>query len=162
MDDEVETYNLWRIRKTVMQMCHDRGYLVTQDELDQTLDQFKEQFGDRPRYICTCSRALKSHSLGVSVTPRRPAHLTLEFLQSVYQLYRVSLLSCLTNNTHFYSFYLVFMVNLTPSTSQTLRSIRHSISHLCINQSTYTNFFVFLQQRAASFSSRAVHSSRPQ
>ena len=50
MEDEVETYNLWRIRKTVMQMCHDRGYLVTQDELDQTLDQFKEQFGDRPRY----------------------------------------------------------------------------------------------------------------
>ena len=50
MDDEAETYKLWRIRKTVMQMCRDRGYLVTQDELDQTLDQFKEQFGDRPRY----------------------------------------------------------------------------------------------------------------
>jgi len=31
-----------------MQMCHDRGYLVTQDELDQTLEQFIEQFGDRP------------------------------------------------------------------------------------------------------------------
>lgn len=30
------------------QLCHDRGYLVTQDELDQTLDQFKEQFGDKP------------------------------------------------------------------------------------------------------------------
>ena len=30
-------------------MCHDRGYLVTQDELDQTLEQFKEQFGERPR-----------------------------------------------------------------------------------------------------------------
>lgn len=48
MDDEQETYKLWRIRKTVMQLCHDRGYLVTQDELDQTLDQFKEQFGDKP------------------------------------------------------------------------------------------------------------------
>ena len=34
---------MWRVRKTVMQLCHDRGYLVTQDELDQTLDQFKEQ-----------------------------------------------------------------------------------------------------------------------
>lgn len=32
----------------VYQLCHDRGYLVTQDELDQTLEQFKEQFGDRP------------------------------------------------------------------------------------------------------------------
>ena len=41
MDDEQETYKMWRVRKTVMQLCHDRGYLVTQDELDQTLDQFK-------------------------------------------------------------------------------------------------------------------------
>lgn len=48
MDDEAEAYKLWRIRKTVMQLCHDRGYLVTQDELDQTLEQFKEQFGDKP------------------------------------------------------------------------------------------------------------------
>ncbi|XP_047000439.1 DNA-directed RNA polymerases I, II, and III subunit RPABC1 isoform X1 [Schistocerca americana] len=48
MDDEAETYKLWRVRKTVMQLCHDRGYLVTQDELDQTLEQFKEQFGDKP------------------------------------------------------------------------------------------------------------------
>nr|CAD7407880.1 unnamed protein product [Timema cristinae] len=60
MDDEAETYKLWRIRKTVMQrllskvmcdwlqLCHDRGYLVTQDELDQTLEQFKDQFGDKP------------------------------------------------------------------------------------------------------------------
>ena len=44
MDDEQETYKLWRIRKTIMQLCHDRGYLVTQDELDQTLDQFKVGF----------------------------------------------------------------------------------------------------------------------
>uniref|UniRef100_A0A914E2W6 DNA-directed RNA polymerases I, II, and III subunit RPABC1 n=1 Tax=Acrobeloides nanus TaxID=290746 RepID=A0A914E2W6_9BILA len=29
-------------------MCHDRGYLVTQDELDQSLENFKEVFGDRP------------------------------------------------------------------------------------------------------------------
>jgi len=48
MDDEAETYKLWKIRKTVMQLCHDRGYLVTQDELDQTVDQFKAQFGDKP------------------------------------------------------------------------------------------------------------------
>ncbi|KAF2365668.1 DNA-directed RNA polymerases I, II, and III subunit RPABC1 [Hyalella azteca] len=48
MDDEAETYKLWRIRKTIMQLCHDRGYLVTQDELEQTVEQFKEQFGDKP------------------------------------------------------------------------------------------------------------------
>ncbi|KFP16991.1 DNA-directed RNA polymerases I, II, and III subunit RPABC1, partial [Egretta garzetta] len=30
------------------QLRHDRGYLVTQDELDQTLEEFKAQFGDKP------------------------------------------------------------------------------------------------------------------
>ncbi|CAF4717344.1 unnamed protein product, partial [Rotaria sp. Silwood2] len=48
MDDESLIYNLWRIRRTVLQMCHDRGYLVSQDELDQTLDQFKDTYGDKP------------------------------------------------------------------------------------------------------------------
>uniref|UniRef100_A0A2P2I0E3 DNA-directed RNA polymerases I, II, and III subunit RPABC1 n=1 Tax=Hirondellea gigas TaxID=1518452 RepID=A0A2P2I0E3_9CRUS len=48
MDDDAETYKLWRIRKTIMQLCHDRGYLVTQEELEQTLEQFKEQFGNKP------------------------------------------------------------------------------------------------------------------
>ena len=38
---------MWRIRKTIMQLCHDRGYLVSRDELEQTLDQFKHQFGDK-------------------------------------------------------------------------------------------------------------------
>ena len=28
------------------QLCHDRMYLVTQGELDMTLDQFKQQYGD--------------------------------------------------------------------------------------------------------------------
>jgi DNA-directed RNA polymerase I, II, and III subunit RPABC1 len=52
MDDEAETYRLWRVRKTIMQLCHDRGYLVTQEELDQTLEQFKDLYGtssDRKR-----------------------------------------------------------------------------------------------------------------
>jgi DNA-directed RNA polymerases I, II, and III subunit RPABC1 len=48
MDDEQEIYKLWRIRKTILQLCHDRGYIVTSDELEQTLDQFKQNFGDKP------------------------------------------------------------------------------------------------------------------
>ncbi|CAJ0915018.1 unnamed protein product, partial [Mesorhabditis belari] len=44
-EEEQEIYKMWRVRKTIMQMCHDRGYLVTQDELDQSIEQFKEQFG---------------------------------------------------------------------------------------------------------------------
>ncbi len=48
MDDEQEIYKLWRIRKTILQLCHDRGYIVTSDELEQTLDQFKQTYGERP------------------------------------------------------------------------------------------------------------------
>jgi len=48
MDDEIEIYKLWRIRKTIMQLCHDRMYMVAQDELDQTVEQFKQQFGSKP------------------------------------------------------------------------------------------------------------------
>ena len=29
MDDEAEVYKMWRVRKTVMSLCHDRGYLVS-------------------------------------------------------------------------------------------------------------------------------------
>jgi len=48
MDDEEETYKLWRIRKTILELCHDRGYIVTSEELEQTIEQFKETFGDKP------------------------------------------------------------------------------------------------------------------
>ena len=48
MDDEQETFKLWRIRKTIMQMCHDRNYIVKQEELDQTLEEFKLEYGEKP------------------------------------------------------------------------------------------------------------------
>ena len=48
MDDEQEIYKLWRIRKTILQLCHDRNYMVTSDELEQTLEQFKQTYADRP------------------------------------------------------------------------------------------------------------------
>ncbi|CAF0925548.1 unnamed protein product [Adineta ricciae] len=48
MDDESLVYNFWRMRRTALHMCHDRGYIVGQDELDQTFEQFKDTFGDKP------------------------------------------------------------------------------------------------------------------
>lgn len=48
MDDEAETHKLWRVRKTIMNLCHDRGYLISQDELNQSLEEFKREFGDKP------------------------------------------------------------------------------------------------------------------
>jgi len=47
MESADELYRLWKIRKTCMQLCHDRGYLVTQNELDQTPEQFKAEFVDQ-------------------------------------------------------------------------------------------------------------------
>jgi hypothetical protein len=29
-------------------MCHDRGYLVTDQELEMSIEEFKETYGDRP------------------------------------------------------------------------------------------------------------------
>ena len=46
MNDELEMERLFKVKRTLMQMCHDRMYLVTQSELDMTLDQFKEQYGN--------------------------------------------------------------------------------------------------------------------
>ncbi|GAQ85816.1 DNA-directed RNA polymerase II subunit 5 [Klebsormidium nitens] len=48
MDDEVVT-KLYRVRKTVLQMLNDRGYLVLDEELSQTKDDFREKFGDDPK-----------------------------------------------------------------------------------------------------------------
>ena len=55
MDDEQETYKMWRVRKTVMQLCHDRGYLVTQEELDQvsSVEELTEKTEDHNNYLCS-------------------------------------------------------------------------------------------------------------
>lgn len=35
-----ELYIIWRVKHTVLQLCHDRGYLIPQDQLDETFEQF--------------------------------------------------------------------------------------------------------------------------
>ena len=75
MDDEAETYKLWRIRKTVMALCHDRGYLVTQEELDQSLEQFKVQFGDKPSEKQSLKKIFRLNQCRVGKCKRIPRHL---------------------------------------------------------------------------------------
>ncbi|MEN2500021.1 MAG: DNA-directed RNA polymerases I, II, and III subunit RPABC1 [Marteilia pararefringens] len=44
-------YTLYRVRRTALQMCHDRGYLVTQSELDLTFEEFRAQHGIVDKYL---------------------------------------------------------------------------------------------------------------
>lgn len=39
-----DTVRLWRVHKTVHQMVHDRGYVVSQAELDMSLPEFLQTF----------------------------------------------------------------------------------------------------------------------
>ena len=39
-----ETTRLWRVSKTVHQLVHDRGYVVSQAELEMTLPEFVTTF----------------------------------------------------------------------------------------------------------------------
>ncbi len=47
MDSAVDrdTVRLWRVHKTIHQLVHDRGYVVSQGELDMTLSEFIQTFG---------------------------------------------------------------------------------------------------------------------
>jgi hypothetical protein len=40
---------LFRIRKTCLEMLRDREYLVSDEEISQNKDTFREQFGENPR-----------------------------------------------------------------------------------------------------------------
>lgn len=40
-----ETARLWRVHKTVHQMMHDRGYVISQSELDLSLTDFINTYG---------------------------------------------------------------------------------------------------------------------
>uniref|UniRef100_A0A915EHK8 Chloride channel protein n=1 Tax=Ditylenchus dipsaci TaxID=166011 RepID=A0A915EHK8_9BILA len=46
--EDCDCFRLWRLRTTALQMCYDRGYSVSHDELNQSLTAFKYMFGERP------------------------------------------------------------------------------------------------------------------
>lgn len=41
---ERETSRLWRVHKTIHQLVHDRGYVVSQGELEMSLQEFTFTF----------------------------------------------------------------------------------------------------------------------
>jgi len=47
MDED--TGKLFRIRKTMVKMLNDRGYIVTTADMNMTLDDFKEKYGEAPQ-----------------------------------------------------------------------------------------------------------------
>jgi hypothetical protein len=46
-----ELSTLWRVRKTIHAMLNERGYLLTQEDMKMTLDEFKDKFGENPPYV---------------------------------------------------------------------------------------------------------------
>ncbi|CAK4004141.1 DNA-directed RNA polymerases I, II, and III subunit RPABC1 [Lecanosticta acicola] len=45
-DDQRELSRMWRVYRTVKQMCYDRGYELTEDECNISLDKFRQDFAD--------------------------------------------------------------------------------------------------------------------
>ncbi|CAG9464761.1 unnamed protein product [Pedinophyceae sp. YPF-701] len=43
-----DAVTFFKIRRTCLQMVRDRGYVVSEDDLHMTLDEFRDQFGDNP------------------------------------------------------------------------------------------------------------------
>ena len=48
-DMDEDTGKLFRIRKTLVKMLNDRGYIVTTADMNMTLDNFKEKYGEAPQ-----------------------------------------------------------------------------------------------------------------
>ena len=46
-----QSSRLWRIRRTASQMLNDRGYMVPAEDLQMTLDAFRQEFGELPEYV---------------------------------------------------------------------------------------------------------------
>ncbi|KAJ1662737.1 DNA-directed RNA polymerases II 24 kDa polypeptide (RNA polymerase II subunit 5) [Coemansia sp. RSA 1813] len=49
MDDTRDVTRMWRVYRTVHQMCKDRNYLVANSDLDRTLDQFRAEYAPSGR-----------------------------------------------------------------------------------------------------------------
>ena len=48
-------FRLWRVRRTLMQLCHDRGYQVPAEQLELSQEDFVSEFGESP----SCSQLSK-------------------------------------------------------------------------------------------------------
>ena len=54
-----ELFRVWRARRTVSQMLSDRGYLVSNEDTQCNLEQFKTRFGEipeRPKLTLLCQK----------------------------------------------------------------------------------------------------------
>eukprot|EP00033_Pygsuia_biforma_P001543 GCRY01001739.1.p1 GENE.GCRY01001739.1~~GCRY01001739.1.p1 ORF type:complete len:207 (-),score=16.44 GCRY01001739.1:471-1091(-) len=49
MEVESEWHKLFRVRKTITEMLHDRGYLLTKSDLNMSAQEFKDKYGDHPK-----------------------------------------------------------------------------------------------------------------
>lgn len=52
-----ESFRLWRIRRTVLQMLEDRGYMVMPDEKNADITEFEQKFSNAPTNVGQSSQA---------------------------------------------------------------------------------------------------------
>ncbi|EFC50218.1 predicted protein [Naegleria gruberi] len=59
-----ESYRLWRIRKTVLQMLDARGYMVLESEKNMDLAEFESKFGTGPNNVSQSGQARGYTTIG--------------------------------------------------------------------------------------------------
>lgn len=72
MADE-QLSKLFRVRRTVLQMLRDRGYLVDNAEINRSRDEFANMYGDMPRcgatgWLPRCRGSCSERAFGCAVT----------------------------------------------------------------------------------------------
>ncbi|KAJ4461078.1 putative DNA-directed RNA polymerases I; II; and III subunit RPABC1 [Paratrimastix pyriformis] len=58
---------LFRVFRTLHEMLHDRGYLVSQADLDMTLQEFKDKYGDNPSMHRDTLTIMAANAAGQSI-----------------------------------------------------------------------------------------------
>ncbi|XP_030371595.1 DNA-directed RNA polymerases I, II, and III subunit RPABC1-like [Scaptodrosophila lebanonensis] len=120
--DKVVTQNLWRIRKTMAQMVHDRGYLVSSNEKDQTLEEFSAEFG---RYPVSEKKPLRSDLTMMVAHIDDPKDVILVYFSDDIKVGIKTIRDCVTrmNTADIFHAILIIRSRMTPTARMSLQEL---------------------------------------